>query len=186
MSYKIAGIEFKNKAEIKDTVKAIIKVSAQRELTKTEKVFILSLLKYHPSPSVRKCEDFMIGNGSFATKNRVIIAITHNGAGLDVSFNNIINNLHPSGGLKIENKADVLPLIFTFKFGKYKGQTIEWVYKNDKKYIDWLMDNFDDDGIKQAIERYVLTQASPQEALDKAIEQENYELAAIIRDNFLK
>lgn len=40
---------------------------------------------------------------------------------------------------------------FTFSSGKYKDKTIEEVYKKDKKYLQWWLDNGQDDRIKQMI-----------------------------------
>ncbi len=35
----------------------------------------------------------------------------------------------------------ILNLIDKFNFGKYKDETVEWVYKNDRKYIAWIVKN---------------------------------------------
>lgn len=32
-------------------------------------------------------------------------------------------------------------LVKTFKFGKYKGRDINEIYKEDKNYISWMMNN---------------------------------------------
>ncbi len=29
----------------------------------------------------------------------------------------------------------------TLKFGKYKGKTYNWVYKNDPRWLDWAFEN---------------------------------------------
>ena len=40
---------------------------------------------------------------------------------------------------------------YKLKFGKYKGKTIKEVYKEDAKYIDWIITNTDDDSLLKII-----------------------------------
>jgi DNA polymerase III epsilon subunit-like protein len=45
-------------------------------------------------------------------------------------------------------------LITTFKFGKYKGKTIEEVCDHDMGYIDWMMENMDlDEDMKYTLDK---------------------------------
>lgn len=41
---------------------------------------------------------------------------------------------------------------YELKFGRHKGKTIKQVYEEDKKYIDWLIQNTKDDRFRQIIE----------------------------------
>ncbi len=43
-------------------------------------------------------------------------------------------------------------LKYTLKFGKYKDKTIKEVYKNDPKYIDWMINNTQDENLLKIIE----------------------------------
>jgi hypothetical protein len=44
--------------------------------------------------------------------------------------------------------------IETFNFGKYKGRKISEIYKEDKGYINWMMDNMDlDVDLKYTIDK---------------------------------
>lgn len=43
-------------------------------------------------------------------------------------------------------------LKYTLKFGKYKDKTIKEVYKNDPKYIDWIITNTQDENLLKVIE----------------------------------
>ena len=40
---------------------------------------------------------------------------------------------------------------YTLKFGKYKGKTIKEVYKDDPKYIDWMITNTQDEMLLKTI-----------------------------------
>lgn len=40
---------------------------------------------------------------------------------------------------------------YTLKFGKYKGKTIKEVYKDDPKYIDWMITNSQDEMLLKTI-----------------------------------
>lgn len=42
---------------------------------------------------------------------------------------------------------------YEMNFGKYKGQTLEWIKENDKKYFDWMKENITSDPIKSIIEK---------------------------------
>ena len=42
-------------------------------------------------------------------------------------------------------------LKYTLKFGKYKDKTIKEVYKNDPKYIDWIINNTQDSNLLKII-----------------------------------
>ena len=33
---------------------------------------------------------------------------------------------------------------YRFKFGKHKGSTLEYVFKQDKSYLEWIYKNFED------------------------------------------
>ena len=43
-------------------------------------------------------------------------------------------------------------LKYTLKFGKYKDRTIKEVYKDDPKYIDWIVNNTQDENLLKIIE----------------------------------
>ena len=43
-------------------------------------------------------------------------------------------------------------LKYTLKFGKYKDKTIKEVYKDDPKYIDWIVSNTQDENLLKIIE----------------------------------
>lgn len=40
---------------------------------------------------------------------------------------------------------------YTLKFGKYKGETIKEVFKNDPKYVDWMITNTQDENLLEII-----------------------------------
>jgi DNA polymerase III epsilon subunit-like protein len=42
-------------------------------------------------------------------------------------------------------------IIEKFTFGKYKGKTLNEVYQNDKNYINWLINNTDDEDLKYSL-----------------------------------
>ena len=42
-----------------------------------------------------------------------------------------------------------------FKFGKYKGKTIEEVSDENPDYLEWIVDNFDDGFIKDKIVEFL-------------------------------
>lgn len=70
------------------------------------------------------------------------------GFGIDVSVasaeevQNAINNQTIT-----QEQADK----YTLKFGKYKGKTIKEVYKDDPKYIDWMITNSQDEMLLKTI-----------------------------------
>ena len=42
---------------------------------------------------------------------------------------------------------------FVMPFGKYQGQTLEEIYIEDKGYIEWLVDNMENDRIRESAEQ---------------------------------
>lgn len=66
---------------------------------------------------------------------------------------------------------------YTLKFGKYKGKTIKEVEKEDTKYIDWIINNTQDESLLEVIRlatgRYIPTKEEVEEKL-KLITQINY------------
>ena len=41
---------------------------------------------------------------------------------------------------------------YVFTFGKYKGKSISGVYQEDKEYLNWCLDKYNDENLKQMIE----------------------------------
>ena len=95
------------------------------------------------------------------------------GFGIDVSVasaeevQNAINNKK-----RTQEDADN----YTLKFGKYKGKTIKEVEKEDTKYIDWMINNTQDESLLEVIRlatgRYIPTKEEVEEKL-KLITQIN-------------
>lgn len=58
---------------------------------------------------------------------------------------------------------------YTLKFGKYKGKTIKEVEKEDTKYIDWMINNTQDESLLEVIRlatgRYIPTKEEVEEKL---------------------
>lgn len=58
---------------------------------------------------------------------------------------------------------------YTLKFGKYKGKTIKEVEKEDTKYIDWIINNTQDESLLEVIRlatgRYIPTKEEVEEKL---------------------
>lgn len=58
---------------------------------------------------------------------------------------------------------------YTLKFGKYKGKTIKEVEKEDTKYIDWMINNTQDESLLEVIRlatgRYIPTKDEVEEKL---------------------
>lgn len=42
---------------------------------------------------------------------------------------------------------------FIMPFGKHEGETLEEIYVDDKRYLDWCLDNIEDEQIIEAIEQ---------------------------------
>ena len=65
---------------------------------------------------------------------------------------------------------------YTLKFGKYKGKTIKEVEKEDTKYIDWIINNTQDESLLEVIRlatgRYIPTKEEVEEKI-KLITQIN-------------
>ena len=65
---------------------------------------------------------------------------------------------------------------YTLKFGKYKGKTIKEVEKEDTKYIDWIVNNTEDENLLEIIRlatgRYIPTKEEVEEKI-KLITQIN-------------
>lgn len=101
-------------------------------------------------------------------------ALGYAGFGIDVSVasaeevQNAINNQKIT-----QEDADN----YTLKFGKYKGKTIKEVEKEDTKYIDWMINNTQDESLLEVIRlatgRYIPTKEEVEEKL-KLITQINY------------
>lgn len=70
---------------------------------------------------------------------------------------------------EITTKEEALKYEITFG-KKHNGKTLGQIYEEDKKYIDWLFNNTDNETIKQCISlidgREVLTETEQNEALD--------------------
>lgn len=50
-------------------------------------------------------------------------------------------------GLRLETRTYKMP------FGKHRGETLEEIYVEDGSYLDWLVENVDDEILKERIRR---------------------------------
>jgi hypothetical protein len=41
---------------------------------------------------------------------------------------------------------------FKMPFGKHKGETLEEIYIDDRDYFDWVLDNMENDNIREKFE----------------------------------
>jgi uncharacterized protein (DUF3820 family) len=54
---------------------------------------------------------------------------------------------------RIKEKEDISPIKKKkIQFGKYKGKTLNWLYKNDNSYLLWILRETKDKKLKEDIE----------------------------------
>ncbi len=44
---------------------------------------------------------------------------------------------------------------YVFTFGKYEGMTIPEVAEENRKYLEWIVENFNDGPVKEKVEEYL-------------------------------
>ena len=55
----------------------------------------------------------------------------------------------------------------TVPFGSYKGKTLSWIYQNDPKYINWLVDNCREGWLRSALDEFM--NKKTKEIIDRAV-----------------
>jgi uncharacterized protein (DUF3820 family) len=147
--YKIHNKEFKTKTEIKKYTSELLINNFGKTLVGDDDLFARELIKYHEHNYKLEnvvsisCKDF----SNVEDRILPIFIITYKRGNTDhVSLHRCINKI----------PIDDEPITeYTFKFGKYKGRTVEDI--NDNNYLKWLINNdvIKDKRIKNHIEQYL-------------------------------
>lgn len=85
------------------------------------------------------------------------------GFGIDVSVASYEEVANAMANQEVtQEEADT----YTLTFGKYTGKTLKEVYKESKKYIEWLLGNTQDERLKKIIELATGVEVPSEEKLD--------------------
>lgn len=76
-------------------------------------------------------------------------ALGYAGYGIDTS---VASYEEVANAIENQTITEEDALKYTLKFGKYKDKTIKEVYKDDPKYIDWIVSNTQDENLLKIIE----------------------------------
>jgi len=216
IKYIVNGIEFTSRQQIREYTTKIVNTydNDYHSVSKDDIDFLLEIISNYPNLSNYNHRAFTVGLDYEYQKNLCIKLILKDDTKIDISYIKCINNIKPIGIIKEADelkpantnktvlKLSTTEINFKFRFGKYKGKTIEWVLQNDSDYIEWMLNNFNDTNgiVIPKIETYLSSigvniifnevEKPPiqytKEDLEKAIQEENYELAAVINKQLIE
>lgn len=131
MKYKISNKEFKNKKEITIFCRELIKRNEDKVLEGEDLEFMIELAKHHKNNDKLKDYSYLKIETDKWGMNYCVWIYKEKKNNLfkdDLSWTSCISNMPFETEIKVD---------YTFKFGKYKGQSIYDI--NDRGYLEWLL-----------------------------------------------
>jgi len=156
--YVINGERFDSKQKIKERIRNISeKYNDYEPIKEDDKIFLIEILKYHPEfeEKMQGMTDMVFSTSNYYNgRNRCMFILygepedeLEDRPMDDISWTICLSNIPVSCKIKTQ---------FKFNFGKYKGKTIQEVYKLDQKYLKWISEGeFDDRSVKIKVGQFL-------------------------------